>query len=148
MMECLLEHDQVACLWLGKNAMDTYQMLQEALKKNAFRDLNVESGTRPSRRVGSHVLDAQQPELLKTSSNKAPLTPQPPYNCDLAMCDFVSTSELKGKHCKSVGNIQSHITRFLKGAFQLSRGKIFSVSVLMQEETILKNFNRLYQLDE
>lgn len=64
------------CVWLRKNATDTYEMLQEVFKeKYAFRDFNAEDDTRPKRKAGKRsptsaaVLDAQrQTEPLKTSS--------------------------------------------------------------------------------
>ncbi|UYV66151.1 ADCY5, partial [Cordylochernes scorpioides] len=60
------------CVRLGKNATETFQMLQKAFKAIAFQDHSLGSDTRRSRRAGRRsptnpVQDAQQrPELTRT----------------------------------------------------------------------------------
>ncbi|KAG5315469.1 GVQW3 protein, partial [Acromyrmex insinuator] len=122
------------CVRLGKNATETFQMLQEAFKDDCISRSQSERWHKAFKEGREEVADeprSRRPTTARTDENvnreivanylvrsNTPVVPQPPYSPDLTPCDFflfpLLKRELKGKHWESVENIQKHVTMFLR----------------------------------
>ncbi|XP_011866780.1 PREDICTED: uncharacterized protein LOC105561422 [Vollenhovia emeryi] len=103
------------CVRLGKNATETFQMLQEADIKDTVKFHHDNAPSHTAFIVTNFL----------TWSN-IPLVPQPPYSPDLAPCDFFLFPRLKraerkalgvrGKHSKAGYNVpKQHSRRGISG---------------------------------
>ncbi|XP_026324995.1 histone-lysine N-methyltransferase SETMAR-like [Hyposmocoma kahamanoa] len=103
------------CVLLGKNTVETNEMIKQAFKDKALSESSVRKWHKMFRDGREEVTDEARSGQAKAG---VPLVPQPPYSPDVAPADFFLfpsiKSKLKGKHWGTIKDIQEATTRALK----------------------------------